>query len=222
MAAPRILLSWSSGKDCAWALHELRARGEFEVAGLLTTLEAGAERVSMHGVPRALLRAQARAVGLPLWELAVPRPCSDAQYAALMTDTLSRARAEGIEAVAFGDLFLEDVRAYREAKMAGTGLGCVFPLWGRDTGELAREMLAGGLAARLVSVDTAQLDARFAGRAFDSAFLDELPPGVDPCGERGEFHTFVHAGPMLRAPLAVRVGATSVRDGFAHADPTAI
>lgn len=212
-----ILLSWSSGKDSAWALHVLRKQG-VKVAGLLTTLNSEFNRVAMHGVRQALLQAQARAAGLPLWEVPLPWPCSNAQYEALMSEAMGRARREGIQTVAFGDLFLEDIRAYRQQKMALVGMKCQFPLWGSNTRELAREMIAGGLRAKLVCVDTKQLDARFAGREFDAALLEDLPPNVDPCGERGEFHTFAWAGPMFDAPLSLKGGETVVREGFAFAD----
>jgi uncharacterized protein (TIGR00290 family) len=213
----RILLSWSSGKDSAWALHVLRARG-IEPVGLLTTLNQEFNRVAMHGVRQTLLQAQARAAGLPLWEIPLPWPCSNEQYEALMADAIKRAKSEDIEAVAFGDLFLEDIRAYREQKMAAAGMKCVFPLWGRDTRELAREMIEGGLRARLVCVDTKQLNASFAGREFEAALLRELPPNIDPCGERGEFHTFTYAGPMFKAPIAITGGETVIREGFAFGD----
>lgn len=212
-----ILLSWSSGKDSAWALHVLRKQG-VKVVGLLTTLNSEFNRVAMHGVRKALLQAQARAAGLPLWEIPLPWPCSNEQYEALMREAMGRARREGVHTVAFGDLFLEDIRAYREQKMALVGMKCQFPLWGSNTSELAREMIAGGLRAKLVCVDTRQLDARFAGREFDAELLGDLPPNVDPCGERGEFHTFAWAGPMFDAPLSLKGGETVVREGFAFAD----
>jgi uncharacterized protein (TIGR00290 family) len=213
----RILLSWSSGKDSAWALHTLRRQG-VEVAGLLTTLNQEFNRVAMHGVRQALLEAQAREAGLPLWQIPLPWPCSNAQYEGLMSDAMARAKSEGIETVAFGDLFLEDIRGYREQKMAQVGMKCLFPLWGRDTRELAYEMIEGGLKARLVCVDTKQLDIRFAGREFDADLLRDLPEGVDPCGERGEFHTFTYASPTFRAPIAHKAGETVLREGFAFAD----
>lgn len=212
-----ILLSWSSGKDSAWALHVLRKQG-VKIAGLLTTLNSEFNRVAMHGVRQELLQAQARAAGLPLWEVPLPWPCSNEQYEALMSEAMGRARREGIQTVAYGDLFLEDIRAYREQKMAQVGMKCLFPLWGSNTRELAREMIAGGLRAKLVCVDTRQLDARFAGREFDAALLADLPHSVDPCGERGEFHSFAWAGPMFKAPLSIKGGKTVVREGFAFAD----
>jgi uncharacterized protein (TIGR00290 family) len=218
MIKPRVLLSWSSGKDSAWALHVLREQGEVDVVGLLTTFNAAASRVAMHAVREDLLERQARAAGLPVWKVPLPWPCSNEDYEALMTGVFERARTEGIDEIAYGDLFLEDIRAYREARHAGTGIGLRFPLWGRPTRELAREMLDGGLRATITCVDPRQLSAGFVGRAFDRNLLDELPPEVDPCGERGEFHTFAHAGPMFAAPVAVVPGEIVHRDGFAFAD----
>jgi uncharacterized protein (TIGR00290 family) len=217
---PTALLCWSSGKDSAWALHLLRRRGEVEVVGLLTTFNESANRVAMHAVRRELVEAQSAATGLPLWPVLLPWPCPNGVYERLFSDAIARARAEGITHVAFGDLFLEDIRAYREAILAGTGVTPLFPLWGTpaDTPALARAMLASGLRATLTCVDSRQLDGRFVGRAFDEALLAELPAGVDPCGERGEFHTFCHAGPMFASPIPVRVGETVVRDGFHFAD----
>jgi uncharacterized protein (TIGR00290 family) len=214
----RILLSWSSGKDSAWSLHVLRQRGEYEVAGLLTTFNEDAGRVAMHGVRRELVERQAVAAGLPLWAVPLPWPCSNEQYESLMAKACVRAVSEGIEAVAFGDLFLEDVRAYRERQMAGSGLEPIFPLWGQPTRALAEEMIRGGLRAKLTCVDTTKLSQSFAGREFDQEMLSDLPDGADPCGERGEFHSFVYAGPMLNGCLAVSVGVTVVRDQFAFAD----
>jgi uncharacterized protein (TIGR00290 family) len=218
MIKPRVLLSWSSGKDSAWALHVLREQGEVDVVGLLTTFNAAASRVAMHAVREDLLERQARAAGLPVWKVPLPWPCSNEDYEALMTGVFERARTEGIDEIAYGDLFLEDIRAYREARHAGTGIGLRFPLWGRPTRELAREMLDGGLRAPITCVDPRQHSAGFVGRAFDRNLLDELPPEVDPCGERGEFHTFAHAGPMFAAPVAVVPGEIVHRDGFAFAD----
>jgi uncharacterized protein (TIGR00290 family) len=218
VSRPRVLLSWSSGKDSAWALHELRRAGDVEVVGLLTTLSEPHDRVAMHAVRRPLLEAQAAAAGLPLWPVPIPSPCSNAEYEAAMEAALARARAEGVEAVAFGDLFLEDVRRYREEKLAPTGVRPLFPLWGRPTTALAREMLAAGTVAHLTCVDPRQVPAGLAGRRWDATLLAELPPAADSCGERGEFHTFVSAGPMFTAPLAVRVGDVVERDGFVFAD----
>jgi len=214
----RTLVSWSSGKDGAWALHVLRQRGDVELAGLVTTVNQAFGRVAMHGVRESLLERQAEAAGLPLWKVPLPHPCPNEAYDAAMTRLVERARAAGVTAMAFGDLFLEDVRAYRERQLAGTGIEPLFPLWGRATDALAREMVAGGLRARLVCVDPRQLDAGFAGRVFDAALLADLPPGVDPCGERGEFHTFCTAGPMFRTPLACEPGEVVERDGFVFAD----
>lgn len=214
----RILLSWSSGKDSAWSLHLLRQRGEYEVCGLLTTFNEEAGRVAMHAVRRELVEQQAAAAGLPLWPVPLPWPCSNEQYESLMAETCAKAVAEGIEGIAFGDLFLEDVRAYREEQMKGTGLEPIFPVWGLPTRALAKEMIASGVRAKLTCIDTQQLDRRFAGREFDDELLAELPAEVDPCGERGEFHSFVYAGPMLNAVLPVSAGEMVVHDRFVFAD----
>jgi uncharacterized protein (TIGR00290 family) len=215
---PKALLAWSSGKDSAWALHVLRAAGEVEVVGLLTTINETFDRVAMHAVRSELLRAQAAAAGLPLTCVPLPWPCSNEQYEAAMARALEEAQRAGIEVVAFGDLFLEDIRRYREERMAGTGLRPIFPLWGIPTDELARRMVAGGLRARLTCVDPRQLPPSFAGRDFDDALLADLPASVDPCGERGEFHSFAYAGPMFGAPVAIRGGEVVERDGFVFAD----
>lgn len=218
MSPTKTLLAWSSGKDSAWSLHVLRAAGEVEVVGLLTTINQAFDRVAMHAVRTELLRAQAAAADLPLWQVPIPWPCSNAEYEAAMSAALERARREGIEAVAFGDLFLEDIRRYREERMGPTGLQPLFPLWGRPTAPLAREMIAGGLRARLTCVDPRALDAGFAGRDFDAALLAELPAAADPCGERGEFHTFAYDGPMFARPVPIRSGEVVTRDGFVFAD----
>jgi uncharacterized protein (TIGR00290 family) len=214
----RILLSWSSGKDSAWSLHVLRQRGEHEVVGLLTTFNEEADRVAMHAVRRELVERQAAAAGLPLWAVALPWPCSNEQYELLLARACAKAVAEGIEGVAFGDLFLEEVRAYREKQMKDSGLRPVFPVWGLPTRALAEEMITGGTRAKLTCVDTGKLDRSFVGREFDGELLSALPENVDPCGERGEFHSFVYAGPMLNAVVPVSVGETIVRDAFVFAD----
>ncbi|HVZ82233.1 MAG TPA: hypothetical protein VG893_01065 [Terracidiphilus sp.] len=214
----RILLSWSSGKDSAWALHVLRRDPAIEVVGLLTTLNTEFQRVAMHGTRRSVLEAQAAAAELPLWIIPLPWPCTNEIYEQRMAEACVRAVREKIDAIAFGDLFLADVRAYRERQLAGTGLEPLFPLWEIPTDTLAREMIAGGLRARLACVDGKQLPTHFAGRDFDTALLAELPASADPCGERGEFHTCVYAGPMFRAPLALRAGEVVERDGFTYAD----
>jgi len=214
----RILLSWSSGKDSAWSLHVLRQRGDYEVVGLLTTFNEEAGRVAMHAVRRELVERQAAAAGLPLLAVPLPWPCSNEQYEALMAQTCAKAVAEGIEGIAFGDLFLEDVGAYRERQMQDSGLKPIFPVWGKPTRALAEEMIASGTRAKLTCIDTGKLDRSFAGREFDDALLSDLPAGVDPCGERGEFHSFVYAGPMLNGVLPVSVGETVVRDQFVFAD----
>ena len=214
----KVLLSWSSGKDSAWALHCLQQRGEYQVAGLLTTLNAAFDRVAMHSTRRALLEAQAKAADLPLYSVPLPWPCSNQHYETAMRSACEAAVAEGIEAMAFGDLFLEDVRRYREEKLQGTGLQPIFPVWGLDTRQLAQEMIASGLRARIVCVDPKKLPAEFAGRDFDADFLRDLPEGVDPCGENGEFHSFVFAGPMFREPIPIESGEVVERDGFVFAD----
>jgi uncharacterized protein (TIGR00290 family) len=199
-------------------LHRLRQRGDYQVAGLLTTLNAAFDRVAMHSTRRALLEAQAAAAGLPLRTIPLPWPCSNEQYEAAMRAACDAAVSEGIEAMGFGDLFLEDIRRYREEKLAGTGLQPVFPVWGLDTRRLAEEMIAGGLRARIVCVDPKKLPAEFAGRDFDADFLRDMPTGVDPCGENGEFHTAVYAGPMFREPIPIESGEVVERDGFVFAD----
>lgn len=215
---PRLWLSWSSGKDSAWALHVLRRRAEYEVAGLLTTINAAASRVAMHAVRETLLERQAEAVGLPLIKVRILSPCPNEAYEAAMAGAMARAKREKIAAVAFGDLFLEDVRRYREEKLSTTGITPVFPIWGLETKALAREMVTSGLRAHITCVDPKQLDATFAGRTFDDSFLDDLPDGVDPCGEKGEFHSFAWAGPMFAKPIPVTPGEIVTRDGFVFAD----
>lgn len=216
----RVLLSWSSGKDSAWALHVLRQRGDVEVVGLLTTFNEAAGRVAMHAVRRELVEAQAAAAGLPLCSVPLPWPCSNEEYEKIMSEVVARARESEITQIAFGDLFLEDIRAYRVRQLAGSGIEPIFPVWTtpQDTPMLARQMLRAGLRAVLTCVDPRQLDSRFAGRSFDAALLAELPSAVDPCGERGEFHTFCHAGPMFKSEIRVVLGESVIRDGFCFAD----
>ncbi|MFQ5789111.1 MAG: ATP-binding protein [Acidobacteriota bacterium] len=214
----RILLSWSSGKDSAWALHCLRQDDSLEVAGLLTTVNAEYERISMHGVRNALLQIQAEAVGVPLEKITIPHPCPNSIYERLMGEAIDRARVQGIEAVAFGDLFLEDVRAYRERMMEGTGLEPLFPIWGIPTSELARTMVASGQRAILTCVDPRQCSPRFLGRTFDDDLLDELPETVDPCAENGEFHTFATQGPAFRKRVETTIGERVEREGFHFID----
>jgi uncharacterized protein (TIGR00290 family) len=214
----RALLSWSSGKDSAWALHALRSRGEVEVVGLVTTVNAAAGRVAMHAVREELLRAQAAAAGLPLVTVPIPSPCTNEEYEAAFGAALDAARSRGVEAVAFGDLFLEDVRAYRERQVAAAGLRPLFPLWGLDTSRLAGEMLAAGVRARITCIDPRALPRALAGREWNATLLAELPPDADPCGERGEFHTFCWNGPMFARPVRVVVGGTVERDGFVFTD----
>ena len=214
----RTLLSWSSGKDSAWSLHVLRQQPDVTVVGLVTTLNAAFDRVAMHGVRRVLVEAQAEATGLPLHVLPIPHPCPNADYERIMGAFVAQQAAAGVEAMAFGDLFLEDIRRYREARLAGSGIVPLFPLWGLETGRLAREMIAGGLEAYVTCVDPRKLPKTFAGRRFDLGLLADLPAGVDPCAENGEFHTFAWAGPMFRAPVPIERGAVEERGGFAFAD----
>jgi uncharacterized protein (TIGR00290 family) len=222
MTRPRVLLSWSTGKDAAWALHVLRSEGYVDVVGLLTTLNAAFDRVAMHGTRRALLEAQSASAGLPLITVSIPWPCTNTQYEAAIAEALEKAETTlGISHIAFGDLYLEDVRVYREAQLAGTGLTPLFPLWGIPTRDLACRMIDGGLQAYLSCVDPRRLPASFAGRSFDSTLLSDLPPGVDACGESGEFHTFAFDGPMFAHPIHASVGEVVERDGFVFADVTA-
>ena len=214
----KILVSWSSGKDSAWTLHTLRAERIGTAAALLTTVNEAADRVAMHAVRSEVLRAQADAAGLPLITVPIPSPCPNEIYEERMAAACRAAVADGFTHVAFGDLFLEDVRRYREERLAGTGLTPIFPLWERPTPALAREMIAGGLRAKLTCVDPRVLPASFAGRAFDDELLRDLPITTDPCGERGEFHTCVTAGPMFSRPLEVTSGVVVERDGFVFAD----
>jgi uncharacterized protein (TIGR00290 family) len=214
----RVLLSWSSGKDSAWSLHLLRATGGYDIVGLVTTFNGAANRVAMHGVRRSLVKAQAKAAGLPLWDIDLPWPCSNEDYEDAMRAVCVRALQSGVECIAFGDLFLTDVRDYREKQLYGTGLQPVFPVWGIPTDALAREMIAAGLRAKLTCVDSKQVPMDFVGRDFDKQLLIDLPARADPCGENGEFHSFVYAGPMFRNELQVKSGEIVLRDQFAYAD----
>ncbi len=216
----RVAVSWSSGKDSAWALHLLRQDPSVEVVALVTTLNEQFDRVAMHAVRHQLLDLQAASVGLPLWTVPLPWPCSNEEYELRMTALYKRAAGEAVQAMAFGDLFLADIRAYREKQLAGTGLTPLFPVWQIPTGDLARTMIASGLRAKITCVDPKVLDGGFAGRDFDSQFLADLPPQIDPCGENGEFHSFVYDGPMLHQPIQVSVGEIVERDGFVFADVT--
>jgi uncharacterized protein (TIGR00290 family) len=218
---PMALLSWSGGKDAAWALHALRQREEVEVVGLLTTITEGHERIAMQGIRVEVLHAQATAAGLPVIEARIPQRADNASYEASFAAALARARQRwpGLRQIAFGDLFLADIRAWREALCARLGWTPLFPLFGSDTARLARAMIEGGLRASVCCVDTRRLDAAFAGRAFDAGLLAAFPDGIDPCGENGEFHTCVAAGPMFEGPLALRSGETVLRDErFAYTD----
>jgi uncharacterized protein (TIGR00290 family) len=215
---PKAVVSWSSGKDAAFALHEVVRAGALEVTGLLTTVTREFDRVSMHGVREVLLDRQAAVLGLPLYKVEIPHPCPNEVYERAMGAAVARLEAAGVERMVFGDLFLEEVRAYREARLAGTGLRPEFPLWHRATRRLAEEMVAAGLEAHVVCLDPRTMPRTFAGRRFDARLLRELPPSVDPCGENGEFHTFVSAGPMFPRAIPVRVGPTVEREGFVFTD----
>jgi uncharacterized protein (TIGR00290 family) len=214
----KVLVSWSSGKDSAWMLHKLKQDPAVDIGGLLTTMNEAFDRVAMHAVRRTLLEAQSRSAGVPLRTIPLPWPCTNEDYEARMRAAISRAVDEGFTHVAFGDLFLEDVRRYREDKLAGTGLTPIFPLWGIPTPGLAEEMVDGGLRAILTCINPKQLDRSFAGRQFDRALLRDLPAGIDPCGERGEFHSFAYGGPMYDTAIAVTPGDVVDRDGFVFAD----
>ena len=216
MTKPKALIAWSSGKDSAWAFH--KARRDYDIAGALTTVTGTFMRVSIHGAREELLNAQLVAAGLASTTVRIPYPCPNEVYEREMAAAVAQARADGITHMIFGDLFLEDIRAYREKNLADTGITPVFTLWQRPTEILAHEMIAAGVVAHLVCVDLKKLPRSFAGRRFDAALLADLPAGVDPCGENGEFHTFVSAGPMLAKPLAVTVGEVVERDEFAYAD----
>jgi uncharacterized protein (TIGR00290 family) len=215
---PKAFISWSSGKDSAYALHEARLRGLADVVGAITTLSEAYDRVAMHGVRSSLLDRQLAALGLPSERVMLPSPCSNEIYEARFGEACERLKARGVRHIVFGDLYLEDIRAYRERQLAALGMSAIFPLWRRDTAQLARTMLSSGLVAHLTCIDPRRLDRSFAGRRFDGRLLDDLPREVDPCGENGEFHTVVSAGPMFTAPIAVRVGEVLERDGFVFAD----
>jgi uncharacterized protein (TIGR00290 family) len=214
----KTLVSWSSGKDSAWTVHVLMQQPDVEIAGLLTTINESAQRVAMHAVRDDVLQAQADALGLPLWRIPIPSPCPNEVYERAMAEAVTRAVGEGFTHVAFGDLFLEDVRRYREERLAGTGLTPLFPLFGSDTAVLAREMIAGGLRARITCLNPKVVDRGFAGREFDAALLSELPASIDPCGERGEFHTCAYGGPMFSREVAIETGITVERDGYVFTD----
>jgi uncharacterized protein (TIGR00290 family) len=214
----KILVSWSTGKDCAWMVHLLRQVAGIEIGGLLTTFNEAADRVSMHGVRRSLAEAQADSLGLPIVSIDLPSPCPNEVYEAEMREAVAAAAAAGYTHIAFGDLFLEDVKQYREQRLAGSGLAPLFPLWQLPTSALAREMIAAGLRATLTCLDPSKLDRSFAGREFDAALVGALPPAVDPCGEHGEFHSFAWDGPMFRWPIRVSHGETVERDGFVFTD----
>ncbi|CAN5598053.1 ATPase [soil metagenome] len=217
---PPVLLSWSSGKDCAWALHILQQQAQFDVVALLTTFNEATDRVAMHGVSVELVEAQARSAGLPLWSIPLPWPCTNEIYERCMHAVVERALQEGIRTFAYGDLHLREIRAYREKQLAGTPIEPIFPIWDSTggTARLAQTMIKDGLRAVVASVDPNQLDNSFVGREFDRDFLTDLPSTCDPCGERGEFHTFCYAGPMFNEPVPLNVGEPVLRDGYWFAD----
>jgi uncharacterized protein (TIGR00290 family) len=208
----KVLVGWSGGKDSAMALYELKQMENLEVAALLTTVTEGYDRISMHGVRRALLAEQAGALGYPLEEIFIPQSCANEIYEQRMQDTLEKYQRQGISAAAFGDLFLQDVRAYREERMSRIGMRCIFPLWGRPTAELARQFVGVGFKAIVVCVDTHAIDREFAGRDYDINLIQDLPATADPCAENGEFHTFVYDGPIFSRPVAVQRGEKVLRD----------
>lgn len=215
---PKVVVSWSSGKDCAYALHQVRTEEEFEVVGLLTTINSENDRIAMHGVRKELLQKQMAALGLPAEMVMLPMPCDNETYRRLVGGTIEVLRERGVQNVVFGDLFLEEIRQYREEQMQGSGLGSIFPLWLRDTGQLSRDMVDSGLHAVVTCVDQRALSAEFVGRQYDHTLLDDLPAGVDPCGENGEFHTLVIDGPMFSSGLNVEIGEKVTHGDFAFAD----
>jgi uncharacterized protein (TIGR00290 family) len=214
----KVVLSWSSGKDSAWTLHLLRQRPDIQLAALVTTFNSAANRVAMHAVRRALVEAQAEQTGLPLWPVELPWPCSNLEYEERMRAVCQRATAEGITAVAFGDLFLQDIRDYRVRQLQGTGLTPLFPIWQIPTEQLGRDMIAAGVKAKITCVDPSKLAKSFAGHEYDLRLLQALPLGIDPCGENGEFHTFAYDAPVFSGPIGVRTGEVVERDGFVFAD----
>jgi uncharacterized protein (TIGR00290 family) len=218
MPRKKLLLSWSSGKDSAWTLHRLRQQDQYDIVGLLTTVNQAFNRVAMHGTRVELLRAQAASADLPLIELPLPWPCSNDIYESIMKNACAEAIAAGVEVIAFGDLYLQEIRAYREKQLQSSGLTPIFPLWEIPTDKLAQEMISGGLRARVTCIDPKCLPHSFAGRDFDTTLLHDLPSSADPCGENGEFHTCVYAGPMFSKPLDIATGEIVGRDGFVYAD----
>jgi uncharacterized protein (TIGR00290 family) len=214
----KTLLSWSSGKDSAWTLHVLRQQPDIEIAGLFTTVNEEFERVAMHAVRIELLKRQAESAGLPIELIPIPYPCTNLQYEKIMSEFIEKVKARGIKSFAFGDLFLESVRKYREDNLAGTGITPLFPIWGLITKSLSEEMVNSGLRARITCIDPKQLSTDFAGKVYDKSFLQQLPESVDPCGENGEFHSFAFAGPMFREEINVKVGETVTRDNFVFTD----
>lgn len=216
----KALLSWSSGKDSAWALHLLQQEGDVDVVALICTVNKEFDRVAMHGVKVELVRTQAKNAGLPLWTVQIPYPCSNEEYDRAMTSLIGKARTENIECLAFGDLFLEEVRRYREERLKDTGITPLFPLWGMSTKQLSKKMISGGLKAVIICIDPKRLSREFVGREYNESFLDDLPVDIDSCGENGEFHSFAFDGPMFHKPIGLSSGEVVDRDGFVFADLT--
>lgn len=214
----RTLLSWSSGKDSAWALHVLRRQSDMDVVGLFSTVNQEFERVAMHAVRNELLQQQAESVGLPIQVIPIPNPCSHAEYENIMGEFIAQVKEQRMDCIAFGDLYLEDIRKYREEKLDGTGITPTFPLWGKDTEALSKEMVEGGLRAIITCIDPRTMPSAFAGKEYNASFLEQIPAGVDPCGENGEFHSFAFDGPMFKSAVNIRVGETVSRDGFIFTD----
>jgi len=218
MMKKKTLLSWSSGKDSAWALHVLRLQHDIEVVGLFCTFNKKFERGAMHAVRSELICQQAESIGLPLQLIPIPDPCSDSEYKRIMANFIEQVKSQGIDTIAFGDLFLEEIRSYREESLVGTGITPLFPIWGIPTNELSKEMINSGLRAKITCIDPKYLPAEFAGHEYDSTFLEQIPDAIDPCGEKGEFHSFAYDGPMFKNKLNISVGETVTRDGFVYTD----
>jgi uncharacterized protein (TIGR00290 family) len=218
MMKKKTLLSWSSGKDSAWALHVLRQQHDIEVVGLFCTFNKKFERGAMHAVRNELICQQAESIGLPLQLIPIPDPCSDSEYKRIMANFIEQVKSQGIDTIAFGDLFLEEIRSYREESLVGTGITPLFPIWGIPTNELSKEMINSGLRAKITCIDPKYLPAEFAGHEYDSTFLEQIPDAIDPCGEKGEFHSFAYDGPMFKNKLNISVGETVTRDGFIYTD----
>jgi uncharacterized protein (TIGR00290 family) len=218
MTMPKILFGWSGGKDSAMALYEIKKNKEYEVASLLTTITEDYDRISMHGVRRTLVEQQAKSLGLPLHQVLIPKDCSNEIYAARMTEALNEFKQQGVETVAFGDIFLEDVRQYRLDNLAKLNMKALFPIWGRDSAELVHSFIALGFKSVVTCIDTKVMDKKFLGRQIDEDFIAELPPGIDPSGENGEFHSFAYDGPIFQKRIGYKLGEFVLRDSFHFCD----